>query len=363
MRILDRHLLRSFLWPLAATLFVFVLLFIVIDAFNDLDEMLRSAVSPGVVAAYYAYFLPSILVQVLPVAVLVAVLIGFGGLNRHNEISAMRAGGVSSAQILAPLLFVGSLLSFSTLLVNELIVPRTSVMAAAIKQGLIERGKHEPGAARAIKNVTLATKNGRIIFAREYRVGAATLHDVVVLDEDPTKLLRTKTIAKRAVYEDGRWIFNDAMSYRLNRRGGMIGEPEFKSEVELPLEAVPDDFLREGSQIEFMSAKNLHEYITRFKGTGKNFVRRLTVDFHYKIAFPFVTLVVMLIGAPLALRTRRGSAMLGIGMSLGVVLLYYGVHSICLALGKGGVLPPVFSAWFSNALFAGAGIYLIRHAG
>ena len=62
------------------------------------------------------------------------------------------------------------------------------------------------------------------------------------------------------------------------------------------------------------------------------------------------------------MRTERGSALVGIGTSLVVVLLYYGINSMCLAMGKGGVLNPFVAAWLCNVVFAAIGIYLVRRA-
>jgi lipopolysaccharide export LptBFGC system permease protein LptF len=68
----------------------------------------------------------------------------------------------------------------------------------------------------------------------------------------------------------------------------------------------------------------------------------------------------MLIGAPLAMRSTRGAAV-GIGTSFMVVMFYYAMVSVCLALGKGGLLPPAFAAWFANLFFALVGVYLIKN--
>ena len=61
----------------------------VIDIFNNLDEFLKHGNSLRVIVFYYLYSLPTIFVQVVPVAVLVAVLYMLGNLNRHNEILAL----------------------------------------------------------------------------------------------------------------------------------------------------------------------------------------------------------------------------------------------------------------------------------
>ncbi len=360
MRILDRYLLNGFFHALLYCLALFFVLFVVIDVFNNLDEFLKNSVSMGIILRYYIYSLPAIFVQIIPVAVLVSILYILGNLARHNEILAMKASGISAFHILAPYLFMGTLLSFTVFLVSERIVPNASVTSSSIMEGLIEKGKKRME-DRVIKNVTLFTKNNSMVFAREYELGTGTLYDVVMFEDDPNRLLQSKTTARKAKYENGSWYFYETIRDHVNRRGELVGDPVFDNKLRVTLEAMPDDFLKESSLVENMNTQQLREYMQHLSGTSKKLVNKLMVDFHYKIAFPFVSFVVILIGAPLAMQTERSGAIRGIGTSVGVVMLYYGIVSICLAMGKGGSLPPFIAAWFSNFLFAIVGLFLIKN--
>ena len=359
MRILDRYLVNRFVNALLYCLCLFMVLFIVIDVFNNLDEFLKSGVNFRIIATYYLYSVPVILVQVVPMAVLVSILYVLSGLSRHNEVTAMKASGVSSFHILAPYLFIGAVISFGVFLLSEQVVPRASVTSTSIMEGLIERGKKNLS-ERTIQNATLFTKGNLMVYAREYSLATDTLHDVVLFEDDPHRLLQTKIAAKKAVYHNGQWTFYETIGYHTDRRGELEGEPRFSDSMVIDLGAKPVDFLRESLQIEFMSTKQLDEYIGHMRGVSSKLVQKMLVDLHYKIAFPFVSFVVILIGAPLAMRSDRGGALLGIGTSVAIVILYYGINSMVLAFGKGGHLPPVFSAWFSNLFFAGVGLYLIK---
>ncbi len=361
MRIVDRYLIRGFISPLLFCGALFTLMFVVIDSLNNLDEYIRHSASIGVIFSYYFTLLPALVVQMVPLAALVAILYILGDLNRHQEIIAMKASGISSFQILSPFLFMGILLSFGTLLVSENIVPQASITSRAIFDGLILKGKKDMS-ERAIKNVTLYTSDNRMVYAREYEIHSQTLHDVIILENNPDQSLKSKMVAKTGEYKNNLWIFHDAMRYQVNRRGDMLGDPVYSTTLTLELPEKPENFLKEASQVEFMSARQLKEYIENMKGTSKKLVRSLWVEFHYKLAFPFVSLMVMLIGAPLALRAKRGSAVMGIGTSLIIVFTYYGLHSFLMAMGKGGHLPPFVAAWLANFIFAGVGIYLIRES-
>ena len=358
MRIVDRYLLRSFIWPLAYCLVLFSVLFVVIDSFNHLDDYIHHSVSIKIILTYYYYLFPSVLVQIIPISVLVAILFGLGNLNKHNEITAMKASGVSVFHVLSPYIFLGILISFSIFLLNETTVPQYTLNSTAIMEGLILKGKKN-FEERALKNVTLYGKEKRIYFAREFEIYNQTLHDVVVLEDKQGQTVKSKLTAKKAQYENNRWIFYDAMRYEMDNRGDMVGEPIFSSRLEMELPETPSDFIHEASQVEFMNAKQLRSYIHNLKGSSQKLTRKLWVDLHQRIAFPFISLIVILIGAPLAVRSERGSVMRGIGTSFVVVLLYYGVNSICLALGKGGYTTPFLAAWSGNLLFALIGIYLI----
>ena len=360
MRVLDRYLARGFLAPFFYCLAVFSILFIVIDYFNNLDDFLRNNAAFKVVLSYYMSLFPVLVIQVVPIAALVAMLFLLSMLNKNNELIAMKASGINTLSIITPFLFIGLVCSFAVMLVNETVIPNAILTSTSIKDGLIHSGKTKLE-QRAIKNVTLAA-DSRMIFAREYEVVTQTLYDVDIEDVS-SRHYKIKIKARRAVYEDGQWQLYDALKQRLNVRGEIVGQPVYSPRLVMELNVKPEQFIHEASQVEFMSAKELKEYIGNFRGSAsKRLADKLWVDFHNKIAIPFITLIMILIGAPLAMRTERGTVMLGIGTSLIVVFLYYALDSIFLAMGKGGHLSPFIAAWTANVLFGLVGIVLIRQS-
>ncbi len=360
MRILDRYLMKSFLAALCYCLAVFFILFVIIDAFNNVDDFMKHNVSWPVILSYYGYFIPTILVQVVPIACLVAVLFAIGNLSRHNEIIALKASGISAFRILVPYFFIGALISFGVLMVSETIVPKSLLNSAAIMEGLIKKGKSD-FEKRSLNKVTIYGRDDRMIYAREFELSTNTLHDVVIFENNMRESFQTQVKAKKAHYKNGRWTFYDVIQCRINRRGEVVGNPVFTATMDFPLNQIPSDFLRQSSELSFMNSHDLKEHIQHLQGASKKLVKRLSVDLHYKIAFPFVSFIVMLIGAPLAMKTGRTGTAMGVGTSFALIFLYYGIASTCLALGKGDYLPPVFAAWFGNLFFAAIGLYLIKN--
>lgn len=102
MHILSRYVLRQFLAPLGLGLLSFLVIFIVIDLVDRLGSFIDRDVTFELIVSYYLWYVPYISILVLPMALLLASLFSVGGLVRHNELTAMKATGVSLVRILLP---------------------------------------------------------------------------------------------------------------------------------------------------------------------------------------------------------------------------------------------------------------------
>jgi len=109
-----------------------------------------------------------------------------------------------------------------------------------------------------------------------------------------------------------------------------------------------------------MSYGQLKAYIQNTKVTGYKTSSRLLTQLHQKLSSPFICFIMLLVAAPLALKMRRGGAMISIGVGLFIIVTYYSVIAFISALGMGGIIPPVAAAWMPNGLFLLVGFYLVR---
>src|SRR5207249_3141951 len=125
MRLLDRYLLRELLVPLGYCLCGFLILFVFGNLFNGLGEFQKKKLHAGDIVEYYCYLIatPDFSGIVLPIALLLALLYCLTNLARHQEITAIRAAGVSLWRLCLPYLAVGVLASLFLFAVNELWLP------------------------------------------------------------------------------------------------------------------------------------------------------------------------------------------------------------------------------------------------
>lgn len=361
MKIIDRYIIRGFIAPFLYCLFIFLFLYVIIDLFGHLDEIIKQDIPFSVVKTYYLSSLPLVFVQATPFAVLLATVFLLGNLSRNNEIVALRASGVSTLRIISPLLFLGILMSIAVFFVNDTVVPEASVTSRTIKEMKLEKSQKE-GPDR-LENITVFGKDGKMFYARYYDVQNKILQDVIILEHDVNQVLRRKITAEKMEWLGEKWRFHDCGIYRFDKDGAIVGEPLlFKSKI-LRFYEKPENLLKHQTQPEFMNYSQLREYIHLLSLGNEQTANKLFVDLHQKVALPFMNVVIMLIGIPFALKRRRAGAFMSMGISIGIALSFYGINAISIALGKGGFLPPFVAAWAANAIFGCLGIALIRKVG
>lgn len=365
MQILDRYTLRQLIGPLIWCQALFFLLYLVIDLFGHLDEILRFKVPLAVAARYYGAMLPLIVVQVTPFACLMAVLYAVGHLNKHRELIAMRASGVSPWHIVRPLVAVGLLMSTVVLWISETFVPMAAQTVQTLKSDYLERAPGTPldhglTGQRPIKSLAVYGHGQTLLYAKTFEPQSNTLEDVVILEHGPDLKLRRKITARRAEWTGEAWRLLQCTVIRFGRDGKAMGKAVTFERKIIPGIEPPEVLRKVDRETETLSSRELRAYIARLGTNSREATRKLRVDLQNKLAFPFACLVVVLLGVPLAVSSTRGGTLLGMGVAVATSLAFYGVHALLVAAGKGGWLPPLIAAWGANVLFSALGVSLLR---
>lgn len=360
MKIIDRYMVKGFLGPFLWCQVLFVVMAVIIDIFSFIDNIVKYKIPTSSIISFYFYYTPTIVLQVTPMAVLLSTIYMLSNLNKHNEITAMRSSGISLWRILTPILLIGVIVSIFVFIINDRIIPKSSKRSAEIRRDELEKEKHKDRNARILKDVALYGAGNKIIFARSYDVEKKTLSDIIIHEHDSKANLISKITAQVGTWTGSGWNFSKVILYRSDNSGKILGEPEFFSEKDIPIKETPKDFANNEWSADYVSYRDLKKYIKNFRGAGSGFLKGLLVDLHYKISFPLISLIIILIGAPFALITTRGGVLIGMGMSIAIGLLYYAFIAISLALGKAGIMPPILAAWIGNVVFTLLGIHLIN---
>lgn len=351
MRLLDRYLLREFSLPWLYCLDAFALLWIVVDLFGTLDDFLERHTPFGQVVRYYLISLPDALVQIIPLSLLLGLLFCLSNLGRHNELLAMRAGGVSRARLALPLLLAGFAAALVVFVVNERFVPGARAQANSFRRAL--RSGRDP---QIVHNLFYLDLRGhRDWYAARYLPATQTLIHPEIHERTPAGEPVCDIFAEQARWLNDQWVFFGVEVH--HQRGGGQFTVERAAQTNFPaITDRPRELLLQTKRTEEMSSRDLRRIIRAHQRTGRTgHLAEYQTTLHHRYAFPWICLMVAWIGVPLGMSVRRSGALLSVGFALGLVVGYYFLNNIALALGGAGVIPPVVAAWSVNLLFAGLG--------
>lgn len=360
MRILEKYVLKSFVAAFLFCITLLIVLGVIGDILGFLDDIFKHNIPLASILSFYFYLAPFAFVNMVPFACLLSAVYVFNSLSKNHEVTAVIASGVSLWKLLRPVLLVTFLLCLFTFIVNDKFVPSSMEKANRIRQEELEHDKDKKGFAT--KDLAIYGKGGQIIYAKSFTPATETLHNVIIHRQGKGHVIAEKISARAVKWQekDGSWFGEDVIAFKVDPKGNFSGDPEMHKSKKIFIGETPKDFVHNQWDPRYMSYGQLKKYLKIFSVGSPSTVRRLLVDLNYKLALPFTALITVLVGVPFSIETGRASALIGMAKGIMVAILYLPVMAVSLALGKGGVLPPVISAWLSNILFALIGIYFVN---
>ena len=365
MRILDRYISKPIFTVFLTAIFIFSFLYILIDIASNLNEIINRKVSLEILVHYYASSLPIIIVQTSSIACLIATLLTFSNLNHNNEIIVLRTCGMNFWRIARPAIYFGLVVSAFIFWLNERFVPQATFASNEIREeNIILKADTEQKKKEKIKNLTFYGLKNRLYFIDTFDPNTFDLEGVTIIGHDNNQNMLEKIVALKGKWTGIAWRLTHCQISTFNPTD--VNNPEeikYYDEKLVDIKETPQDFLKQRLDVNAMNIRQLYDYIVRFSKSGANkALNNLRVDLHSKIAFPFSNIVIVLAGLPLAMMTgrRKGLTFTSLGIAVAIGFLFYVANAVGLALGKGGLLSPVISAWIAPVLFFMAALYLIR---
>jgi LPS export ABC transporter permease LptF/LPS export ABC transporter permease LptG len=368
MRILTRYILREVASHaiLGGVLFTFVLF---TSRLRPLLEILvRNSASLSDVLRLVLYFLPEIMIVTIPMAVLVGILLGLSRLAADSEITAMRASGMGALDFVR----IVSLISFAALfigLANSLyIAPRAASALLKLENSL----KYAQASFEVEPRVFDEDFRNLVLFVQEVRPGsgAALWRHVFLADVTEPANPRITTADQALVTSAGpgnlHMLMRDGGQHQMSSSDPNQYDITRFSSTDLPIQNVGQDdthLSRSDTPILALTLPQLlaREHIPQAtKGATEKATRPYRIEFNKRFSYPFACLVLMLVGVPLGLSSKRGGKSTGFVLTIMLVAAYYFISSIGIALATQGKLSPFLGVWGANLLFALVGALLLQ---
>ncbi len=346
MTILSRHIFKEFISLVAGILIVILIVYLCVEFLQKADKLIKYHATLSQIGRYFLFSVPGMISMSLPMATLIAALLSLGNLSRHNEIIAMRAGGVSLAKIVAPLFVGGLLISGLGFVNNEFIMPVYTSRATYIRKVEIEKSRQRVmfqqsklwlrGPENSIVNIELVSPN------RNEMLGL----NIYKLNADYS--VRERVKAGSLVWENGAWRLKNSLTF--TQEDDAVKSHPSDNEV-FNIVETPDDLGMIVKDSEEMNFTEMWNYVKRLKLSGYK-AATYEVDLHNKLAYPLASLLMIMISIPFGLhKVRSGGSGKGIAIAVAIAAVYWLLTSVGASLGHSGALPPSISAWFANILF------------
>ena len=374
MNLIDRYLVKNFLWSTLIFFATFCGLFTVIDAFGNLEEFINEGQRSGglltVLAKYYSVRSLVIFDRTSGVVMLVAAMFTLTSLERHNELTALMAAGISRGRLVKPIIFGVVAMTVFTVVNREVIIPYFR-QPLSIKAQDFSGARGQPVTAQ-YDNETDVYLSGRAAFLADRRIDRPHFRL-------PSNLAQygMHITADQAVYHDG-----DEGQGAVRPAGYLLRDVSQPTEItsraslsvnERPVLLLPSDtpwlksdecYVVSDVPIEQIAGKawrrfsSTWEMVGALRSPSTNFGPDVRVNVHSRIISPLMDLTLLFLGLPLVLSRENRNIFVAIGMCLGVVLCFFCVVIICQWLGNNCLITPAMAAWAPLAIFAPAAVLL-----
>jgi len=356
-QILDVYIIRSWFFYFLAMLVTFTGFYMIFDFFQLLGDIVRNHASASVVFSYYRYLCPYVIYLMLPLSILVATLVSFGILTKSNQITAIKATGISLYRIAVPVMLAAVLASAGMFIMDDSFLPEANQRQDALRNQI--KGKPAQTHYRPDRQWIFGQES-RIYNYRFFDADRDVFANLSVFEFDPKSFKLTKRIyAGRAFWENSlnSWVLERGWVRYIDADRVTMYTP-FAVATFDELTEQPPYFKKEVKPSAQMNAFELRRYINELSQSGFDVVR-LSVQFYRKFSFPLMAFVISLIAIPFSFSTGSKGALSGIAMSIGIAIIYLSAAGLFEAMGNLSQLPPVVAAWSPDVLFGLGGAYML----
>jgi LPS export ABC transporter permease LptF len=357
-RILTRYILGEILSHalIGCALFTFILFMPYLP--HVLEMVVRNSSTFQSAAEIFLFTMPNLFRVTIPMSVLVGVLLGLSRLAADSEIIAMRASGLGIGYFVRVSSIVavgGTLLGLGNSLY---LAPRANQAILEMEQQLETSQASYEIQPRVFyedfKNFVLYVQNVRS------GTGASNWDQVFMADVTDPEAPRITTAASATVVSDSTQVLlmrlrNGAQHDPVPGQLDQSNDSVFTT-TDRPLELSPQSDVHLGRRDTAIYALPMSALLQRIHGSDP---KPFLIELNSRFSFPAACLVLMLVGVPLGVASRRGGKSSGFVYTILLVFFYYFLSSTGIALGRQNRLPAFLAVWSANLLFAGAGIFLL----
>lgn len=356
---LDRYIIGNYLRTFGFTVLLFTIVATIVNFSEYVQRFIDNEVSwRQVVFDYYAWYIPYINSQLVPLYALVSVIFFTSRLADNSEILSMLNAGMSLGRIARPYLAAAGLIAVGSLLLNHVIVPYGNAHRLAFEREELGRekdlGRHS--------EVHMFIAPGSKVYVRYYAKKDSIARDIRLETYEGPRLTNMLSAA-RAEWSgaDSTWRF-----YNYTRRSfdGLreTFTPRSRAPLDTAIALVPSDFVQYKYEKDQLGTRGLMNYIRKVRERGVGNSRAFETERDKRTAEPVSVIILTLIGLAIAGRKSRGGMGINLVTGIGLGLVFVFLSRFSHTLANSAAVPTWVGVWTPNVLFAGVAYGLLTRA-
>lgn len=352
-KLIDFYVVKKILFSFLLIFTSLLSVFYIIDMVELVDDIFQNNVAFSYLFKYIFYNTPEILSFIFPVSILTAVLLTFSLMSKNNEIIAVKVSGISLYRLSLPAIVIGILISLVFFLIQENITPAANKKTREILNVIHNR---EVRTERKETKYWDLGNNNEIYFCNfiDKRTNKINNFNIIYMDD---QFLVTKRISAKSAGWAG---LNELVLENGFERDYENNYPTSFNSFErkkMWIEEGEDLFTIKVASSQYMNIKALKEYVAYLK-INRSETARYEARLYYKYAFPFSSLIMVLIAIPFSFIMGSRGTLFGIGMAVAISMVFWFVFAVFSALGSASILSPFISAFAPLFIFTAVSFYL-----
>lgn len=354
MKKLDWYILRQFLGTFVYSISIILVIVIVFDVSEKIEDFLRTKPTfHEIVFDYYLNFVPYFANLFSYLFTFIAVIFFTSRLAARTEIVAMLSSGMSFYRLLRPYIIGAAILASGSLFLNNFVIPKANEGRINFENKFIHYAYNFQG-----RNIHRQIAPGTYICIETFQQKTGFKF---TLDKFRNNQLYYKMNADQIIWDSIRHFWK-IRNYRIREIGDL--KESLRSGIELDT-VIPlniKEFVERPNNIETMNYTELNAYIKDQKMKGADNVADIEIEKHSRIAFPFATFILTIIGVSLASRKVRGGIGVHIGLGLLISFSYILLMKITSVFAEKASTPAYIAVWIPNIIYAILALYLLKKA-
>lgn len=365
--ILDRYILSAMFGPFLFALAAYLLFWVVNILFIAADYIFNQHAPILLVAKFLVFRIPQAIPMAFPFACLVAGLLSVGRLMGDNEVTAMRAAGISVYRIAAAPLLFGVLVFGVCYWLNEYVAPPSVDQSTRAFYQMIYHTDALPVEPQIFRK---DPQSGRVFYVATVLPDNRTMNGVQIFVTSARGWTRQTIQAATAYLGDTSMVLPSAVESTFDENGMVTHQQRVTNRtLPLPMHETAQQFLSSVNTDPWASSQaTLKEQVRvlESQGVGGPALGNLQVSLANKIAWPFASIIGVLLAVSLALLFGRRGRTVSIALGIISFVVYFVLTTAASAVGKTGVVSPYLICWMPNIvmfLFGAVVLWIVEPTG